>query len=327
MIIIPPENTIITNLNSYYLNMERMIEHYQSELGTGSIYLKSPSAAGTIFFDEETILNVFFQDKDDWLDGKNARDRLIMALKELNFSVSVYKIEPARLYYWANLSYAEDFYRDLSTKFSDLEGLIKKMRAEKLTGYIDVSISGSADGGIVYLNNGSIIGSSCSWDKNGQYGSKNNLQQLMMKSKDSGGIFSVKQIDLKNVRRNSVSGTKTQKVSSRMLVMIQDLLRILETFVSGNKKIKIDFETLLKKKFVEKADTYEFLDPFAAEFQYAKGRVEFSGDAAPEQLVKAILESVMELADELGILTLLSKHLETWKKRYTPEIVKYRIEL
>ncbi|MEZ4550951.1 MAG: hypothetical protein R2874_10855 [Desulfobacterales bacterium] len=44
-----------------------------------------------------------------------------------------------------------------------------------------------------------------------------------------------------------------------------------------NKRIKMDFETLLNKQFVEKVNRYEFLDPFAGEFRYSNGKVSFSG--------------------------------------------------
>ena len=62
MIIIPRGKQVKTDLNTYYLDMAKLIEHCQGELGTGSIYLKSPFAEGLIFFEEDTIINVFFQD-------------------------------------------------------------------------------------------------------------------------------------------------------------------------------------------------------------------------------------------------------------------------
>jgi len=83
----------------------------------------------------------------------------------------------------------------------------------------------------------------------------------------------------------------------------------------------------LKKMFVEKADIYEFLDPFTTEFQYDRGKAGFTGNAAPGQLVLAISESVMELAEELDMSVLLRQHLKTWREKYQHEISKYEIEL
>ena len=64
MIIIPEKKPVVQNLNSYYLDIKRLIEHYQGELGSGGIYFKSSFAEGAIFFDEDTILNGTFQNKE-----------------------------------------------------------------------------------------------------------------------------------------------------------------------------------------------------------------------------------------------------------------------
>lgn len=62
----------------------------------------------------------------------------------------------------------------------------------------------------------------------------------------------------------------------------------METVIKANKRIKGDFETLLNKKFVDKVDQYDFLDPFAAEFRYVNGEVIFTGKAIQKELVKEI---------------------------------------
>lgn len=50
MIIIPREKPAIKNMNSYYLNMQKLIEHYQGELGAGVVYFKAPSMECALFF-------------------------------------------------------------------------------------------------------------------------------------------------------------------------------------------------------------------------------------------------------------------------------------
>ena len=107
--------------------------------------------------------------------------------------------------------------------------------------------------------------------------------------------------------------------------MIQGLLLIFERIVRGNKKIKADFDTLLKRKFVDNVDKYDFLDPFAAEFQYAKGKVKFTGKANEQQLTKGVVESVYELAEDLGMLSQLQNDLLPWAEKYQPEIEKFNL--
>jgi len=111
-----------------------------------------------------------------------------------------------------------------------------------------------------------------------------------------------------------------------LLDMAQELLNIFEKAIQGNKKIKIGFDTLLKRKFMEKVDEYDFLDPFAAEFQYAKGKVQYTGKAGNEKLIRAIANCVGELADELGMQHVLSKHLVDWTTRHSNEIKKLHLK-
>ena len=96
--------------------------------------------------------------------------------------------------------------------------------------------------------------------------------------------------------------------------------------ITSNKKIKTDFHTLLKKKLVEKADKYVFLDPFAGEFEYSDRKITFSGDASDEDLVNAMIESVEDLAGELGILPMLADRLAPWSQKYAKELEGFGIK-
>jgi len=104
------------------------------------------------------------------------------------------------------------------------------------------------------------------------------------------------------------------------------MLGIFETFIKSNKKVKPGFDTLLKKKFVEKADKFVFLDPFTAEFEYADQKITFTGEASGEELVKGLTECVKELAEGLGILTRLNDELGPWAKKYEKELEKYHVD-
>ena len=66
--------------------------------------------------------------------------------------------------------------------------------------------------------------------------------------------------------------------------------------------MKADFSKILKKKFVENAEQYAFLDPFAAEFEYADQRIKFSGIATDQELIDGVTHSLTQLAQELGLV-------------------------
>ena len=165
MIVIPRENPLKTGLNSYYVKIDRLFEHYQGIADSGCFHFKSPSSEGAVYFDDENLINaIFLKNKTNVIKGKEAIDIIMAETFSNNFSVSIYEIIPERIIYWANLADAEDLHKDLSTEFTDLEGLIKKKISEKLTGYIEVACSGK-DKAVLFLFNGEILGSASSDNK------------------------------------------------------------------------------------------------------------------------------------------------------------------
>ena len=60
MLFVPTEKQAIQNLNSYYLDIERLLEHYQGELGSGAIYFRSAVAEAVVFLDESDNIKVVF---------------------------------------------------------------------------------------------------------------------------------------------------------------------------------------------------------------------------------------------------------------------------
>ena len=266
MIMIPRERPVLENLNSHYVDLPRLAEHCQGEFGSGCIHLKSLKTEGVIFFDDDAILNSVFQSNDEQFEGQNALDRLIEATNRQNFTIHVYEIEQRKIYFWANIPAAREIYKDLRTEFVDLEGLIREMNSERLTGYIDVSISDGKQTGLIFFDSGQIVGGSYSWEKGEPNNWRDSQELLIRKVKQSGGIFRVSKISFPKREDGSKSDEDVIRSSRSTITMLEELMGIFERVVRSNKKIRQDFGTLLKRKFVQKAEEYPFLDPFTAEF-------------------------------------------------------------
>ncbi len=325
MIIVPKEKPAVENLNSYYLDIRKLIEHYQGEIGSACVHFEAPSMEGVIFFDKDDLLNGCFRDNQGESEGQAVIDRLVEAAVGHNFAISIYEIDPEKVYFWANIPAAEKLYKDLSAEFTDLEGLIKKMGSEKLTGFIDVSIGDGKEGGLIFFDNGEIIGGSFSWEKGELNHSKENKEFLIQKTKELGGIFNVCRISLKKDGLEREPEDIEQGGTLNVLTMLEALLSVFERVITSNRGIASNFNTLLKKKFVEKADEFVFLDPFVAEFQYADQKITFTGDAGDEELVKGLTECVKEIADGLGLLPRLNDELKVWSEKYGKGIEKFHI--
>ena len=326
MVVIPKQQPVLENLNIYYLDIRKLLEHFQGEIGSGGIYFKSHKAEGVIFFDQDHLVSGFFQDKEVTISGTEAVEHLLAAGNEYDFTVTIYQIEPEEVYYWASIPTAEKIYKDLSTEFTDLEGLIKKMGAEKLTGYIDVTISKGNENGLIFLINGKIMGGAYSWGNGTPSPSKKNQELLIQKTKELGGNFNVCRISLKNTRSDDQPVAEEVIQSETAIVMLEALLGIFEKVIREKNK-KADFQKLLKQKFVENADRFTFLDPFAGEFEYAEQKITFSGRVTNRDLVDGVVTAVKEMARELGMQSALIDDLDLWTKEFADELAKYDVSL
>ena len=325
MVVIPKQHPVLENLNVYYLNVKKLLEHFQGEIGSGGVYFKSHAAEGVIFFDQNELINGFFQDRDIKISGSEAIERLLSAGDNYNLTVNIYEIGAEEVYYWAGIPTAEKIYRDLSTEFTDLEGLIKKMSSEKLTGYIDVSISDGQETGLLFLMNGKMMGGAYSWSNGSPSPSQKNRDLLVQKSKELGGSFNVCRIALNNLEKNNEPDLEQQRPPQRVIAMLEELLAIFEKLVGSKKKKSMDFQKVLRQKFVQHAERYAFLDPFAGEFEYFDQRIKYSGQTSDAHLVDGVFTIVKEMALELGLLSTLIEKLDSWSLKYAEDLAQFDI--
>ena len=326
MVIAPKEKPVVENLNSYYLNIERLLEHYQGEVGAGGIFFRSSAAQGVIFFDHEDIINGYIQEREEEIVGEEAIERLMDEASGHNYLVAIYHIPPEDVYFWSSMLSAEIVYDDLSTEFTDLQGLLRKLTAEKLTGFVNVTIGDGNEQGLVFISNGEIVGGSYSWAESQTGSVKDNIDKLVEKTKESGGLFQVSRIPLADKERSPADASGAAP-SSGLVKMLEEFMGIFESLYTSQKAKAADFNSVLRKKFVEKAEQYAFLDPFAAEFEYAGRKIHFTGEAGDEELAMAVITSIRELAQEFGIEKQFKQHLGSWSGKYKKPLKKYDIRL
>ena len=109
--------------------------------------------------------------------------------------------------------------------------------------------------------------------------------------------------------------------------MLEEFLTIFENTVTSQKKIKTDFNRLLKMKFVENAEKYAFLDPFAGELEYSNSKITFSGIASDKELINGVVNSIRELAQEMGLLPRLLNNLTGWSAKYLKNLENFGVNL
>jgi hypothetical protein len=320
MLVVPKEKPVLTNLNTYYLKLDKLIEHCQGEMGAGGIFFKSASAHGVVYFDPDEILSGYFSDKNAELHGQSAVEQLMQAEFSYNFSIDIYRIPFENVYFWSSTPAAEKIYKDLSTEFTDLEGLIKKMGAEKLTGYIDILIGNRQESGMIFFAGGEIIGGSFSWGPVESDSAKASSKLLVEKTKKVGGIFQVCRIPIDAVKPSPPQVARTCGTPQNVLRMLEEFLGIIETLYNSRKDKEADFNSLIRKKFVENAERFTFLDPFAGEFDFNDRKIRFSGDADDAELANGIIVSTKELAEDIGMQEEMRKYLASWQRKYEEKL-------
>ncbi|MFH1984490.1 MAG: hypothetical protein ABIL58_21820 [Pseudomonadota bacterium] len=332
MVVIPKDKPVISGMNSYYLNINRLIEHFNGEFESGGILFQSPAATGVIFFDDHIPLSGIFESKATTVKGPDAIQHLIDHAPNSNFNVSVFHIDSDMVHFWANLAEATPLYTNLSTEFTDLKALIKKMRSEKLTGYIDACIGGTESTGCIFLNFGHILGGTYAWLDNDLRTETALLNELLKKADSGGGTFSVYKVDLgasPSPRADGAEATDATPAESANtsddeksedapddIQMLEEFLNVFEETAMGVKRYRSEFHAMLRKKFISKAEKYDFLDPFAAEFEYADGAIRYNGTASKATVIMGVVESVRDLAKEMGLTQQLITALRPWTDRY-----------
>ncbi|MFZ1202459.1 MAG: hypothetical protein WAO07_20015, partial [Desulfobacterales bacterium] len=256
MLVVPKEKPVLTNLNTYYLKIDKLIEHCQGEMGAGGICFKSAHAQGVLYFDPDDIVNGYFSEKSGELRGESAVERLVQADATYNFSVDIYRVPHEEVYFWAGTTAAEKIYKDLSTEFTDLKGLIKKMSAEKLSGYIDILVDNGQESGLIFFGGGEMVGGSFSWGPVAGDAVRAASGLLIEKTKKAGGVFNVCRIPTTAAQPSVQRAEKPAGRPQVVLRMLEEFLGIFETLHNTQKDHKTDFNSLIRKKFVENAERF-----------------------------------------------------------------------
>ena len=74
--------------------------------------------------------------------------------------------------------------------------------------------------------------------------------------------------------------------------ILEELLVIFEKIIASQKKLRIDYNSMLKKKFLEKVTKYEFLDPFSADFKYVNRKIHYVGKSNTKEVILGVVECV-----------------------------------
>jgi hypothetical protein len=316
IIVIPKTEPIIENLHSCYVDVRRLIEHYQGEIGCGGILLRTPVAEGAIFFDKDGLLDGAFKSPEQTLTGCNAVEYLAESGPACNFRISVFRLSARDVYYWASIPAAEISERDLAAEASDLDGLIVRLGSERVSGYV-AATDGSREAAI-FFDNGRIIGGVYPWSDGDFSPLSGHPVKFLLWCKDHNALCRVGRIPVSLVNG---SGAASAGFEADTFAMLEELIGQAEEVLMV-KRVQPGFDRRLKQKLLAKAEQFPFLDPFAGEFEFSNQKIRFSGDTPHRDLVEALTETVTELAAEAGAEGIFREWLANWAQRHLRHLVR-----
>jgi len=315
IIVVPKNDPVIQNLHSYYVDVRKLIEHYQGEIGCGGILLSAPAGEGAIFFDKDGLLDGAFRSPEQSLLGRNAIEHLVENGSACNFRISVFRLSARAVYYWASIPAAESSGRELSAEAVDLDGLIDRLVSERVSGYV-AATDGRREAAI-FLDQGRIIGGAYPWSGGDFSHEPGRAEQFALWCKERKALCRVARIP-----RSLVNGGATAAGSEAgTLTMLEELIGLAEEVLTV-KRVQPGFDRRLKQKLLAKAERFPFLDPFAGEFEFFDRKIRFSGDTPHRELVEALTETVTELAAEAGVADLFRERLTGWAERNSRHLVR-----
>lgn len=325
MIVLPTDEPVLEHVHSYYVDVSRMLEHFQGEIGCGGVLFDAHLEAGVIFFDPHDLLGGAFRGRSHEICGQEAVAHLIHHAGRSNFRISVFRLPADTVDYWSGIPAAEKITTGLNTEFTRLESLIGTLEAERLTGYVAAVASHRHEEAMLCFMNGQIVGGSYPWNGGKFGGAGEGPARFIAWCRRERAVCDVGRVRAAALRAESrlPAAGATQGV---ILGMLEELLGMAEGLLTARRS-GLDFIRLLKTKFMAKADRYEFLDPFSGEFDLCDQKIAFTGRAAPQELVTSVTESVRELAFEHGIGNAFEREFEDWARKNERQLKPLGIDL
>ncbi len=331
MFIFPEDKPVICGIRSKYVLPKKLLQYYLEHFPAGCVHFHSDNAECVLFFAAGLISASRFQSPDQNLEGESAIKYMSVLAGQDDFGIDVFEISPKQVELWGGLQHSEPIHSNLSTEFTDLQKLIGKLADEHLTGYIDIDLTGKGEQCRIFMADGGFLGGVYSWVGNKLSLDKEHFDNLVNKTATLEGIFNVYQIQTPSTSMaeapEETPSKQGEAISQEGIQALEELLAITLSLAESKNDIGKNFHTLLKKKWIQNADQFPFLDPFAGEFSYQDGKIAFSGDVEGKLLATGLLVSIFDLMEDHKLMDSLSARLYDWQKKHATLLTQWSVTL
>nr|WP_320012784.1 hypothetical protein [uncultured Desulfobulbus sp.] len=187
--LVPREQPYLEGLNSYYLHLDKFIEHFQGDIGSGAVYCVSSRQELLIFFNKDEVLTSVLKEKDGQLNTLGSFEIVRSHFYSNSYSVRVFLLDENAIYYWAQMPPFQRAKAKLRSTEIPLPDLIFRLRTKQFSGFIEVQLNKKEEGGVLFFHEGDRIGGSYSWGTGGMSTANEDYNKLLSRVQSSEGIF------------------------------------------------------------------------------------------------------------------------------------------
>ena len=295
--IFPRGEVVHKNLSTAYTDLSALVSTLKSEGFGGTIEIEFPQHKGTLFIGSGEIIDAEARAGAEVkrLAGQEAAQALLGLKGQKNGMISIYRLPPERVAIVAKNLQNEIVFKGLSTDFTRLEGLLHKLREDKLSGFIEVLTKENQPMGVLILEEGEPIEMYTQPESGPSVFGRKSIPIFVESVTKQGAVFNVYRIRGKVSKKEEIlpvsSPAPLPKVeeSKEFVPIFQDILSRVEKWVDGATQ-RGTFLKAFNRSRMEKSGEYFFLDPFSGEFNYQDGTIRFSGETSGKDFAKGILE-------------------------------------
>ena len=295
----PKDRTLYANLNTSFTSFEALIADLKERKLTGYVEVTAPEYAGTLLLSEGELVNAQEVTGGRTIAGPAAARGVLERAGQKDGTINVFTAFPDVVLLIHRLMDSRPLYRDLTSAFTSLDRLIAKLRQDRLTGYVEVHVDGAPATGIIYLAGGEPVESVFSSASEAMINGQEALNAIVQAVNTSGGTFNV----FVEAGQQQVAGVPPQAPAqegyrAELIAFWEEVISRVEETADGLSKPG-RFVLAFKEVLVSRAVTYPFLDPFAAEFSYAGGRITFE-HPLPDDFSKALGDCLSDTVAKLA---------------------------
>lgn len=318
--LIPKEKPYLTGLNSYYLQIEKFVEHLQGEIGSGCLYCQAADQELLVYFDEQEIVRAITQNNGERAQVSVNLEPVIQSLTKKSFQVTIFYLDPNSIFFWGQMPSFKRAKAKLKSTDITLPDIVFRLRQKKFSGFIDITLQGHDDGAILFFHRGERKGGSYSWGKGGLSPSDDDYNRLLGLLQTNIATYDIGHFEIKStpaaesIQQNVPDDEETPRYFSNLDTAMEEFLGL---FIQvTQKKLKVPPLVQLKQQFLDLMDTYPVLDPFNNYYELRDdGIIEFAANSPKEEISAAIINCAWKAVEDLKLEKKFRAALGKWAYR------------